>query len=116
LALFAGKFIKLNLYLCTMPNNTSPHILNTSATLLGFCLFIITSIHVPNKAAIQLLDVFTSLIAINLAFSCLFSFISIRTKNQKKEKRLENIADFLFVGALMGILLIIILITLHFLK
>ena len=31
-----------------MANNTSPHILNTSANLLGFCLFIITSLHIAS--------------------------------------------------------------------
>jgi ABC-type xylose transport system permease subunit len=97
-----------------MANNTSQHILNTSASLLGFCLFVITSLHLNNKVASSVIDEFTSVIAILLAFSCFFSFTSIRTRNQKREKRLETIADYLFVAALIGILIVIVLITFNF--
>jgi hypothetical protein len=97
-----------------MANNTSQHILNTSANLLGFCLFVITSLHIANKIETNYIDEFTSIVAILLTFSCIFSFVSIRTSNQNKEKRLESIADYLFVAALIGILIIILLITLNF--
>ena len=96
-----------------MANNTSPHILNTAANLLGFCLFVITSLHISNYAEKSFVDEFTSAIAGVLVFSCLFSFFSIRTNNQLREKRLENIADYLFVAALFGSLLIIVLIAFH---
>ena len=99
-----------------MANNTSQHILTTSATLLGFCLFVITSYHIRNKEESGIIDEFTSIIAVLLTVSCFFSFFSIRTKNQIKEKRLENIADFSFIASLGGILLIILLITFNFIK
>jgi hypothetical protein len=51
-----------------------------------------------------------------LTFSCIVSFISIRTSNQIREKRLETIADYLFIAALIGILIIILLITFNFIK
>ncbi len=99
-----------------MANNTSQHILNTSANLLGFCLFVITSLHITNLTETHIIDEFTSCIAVMLTFSCIFSFASIRTTNPKKEKRLETIADYLFVLSLIGILIIIMLITLNFIK
>jgi len=99
-----------------MANSTSQHILNTSANLLGFCLFVITSLHVANKIETTLIDEFTSLVAIILTFSCIFSFISIRTQKQVKEKKFETIADYLFIIALTGILIIILLITLNFIN
>jgi hypothetical protein len=99
-----------------MPNKTSPHILNTAATLLGFCLFVITSLHIADKIATQLVDEFTSVISVMLTLSCIFSFVSIRTANHIKEKRLETLADYFFVAALIGILIIILLITFHFFK
>jgi hypothetical protein len=99
-----------------MATNTSQHILNTSATLLGFCLFVITSLHIANRIESFFIDEFTSVIAILLTFSCIFSFISIRTKNQKREKQYESIADYLFLIALLGILIVILLITLNLLK
>jgi len=99
-----------------MANTTSQHILNTSANLLGFCLFVITSLHIANQVETQLLDEFTSVVAVLLTISCIFSFSSIRTTNPAKEKKFETIADYLFVVALVGILIIILLITLNFLK
>ena len=99
-----------------MANNTSPHILNTSANLLGFCLFVITSLHIENLTETHVIDELTSIIAVVLTFSCIFSFISIRTKNAAREKLLETIADYLFLLALIGILIIILLITLNFIK
>ncbi|MFA5971099.1 MAG: hypothetical protein WC780_02010 [Lentimicrobiaceae bacterium] len=96
-----------------MANFTSQHILNTSANLLGFCLFVITSLHIANMTQTHDIDEVTSLVAIILTFSCLFSFISIRTSIPKKEKRFETIADFFFITALLGILVIILFITLN---
>ena len=46
-----------------MANKTSQHILNTSSNLLGFCLIVITSLQITNKAESTLLDEFTSVIA-----------------------------------------------------
>jgi len=99
-----------------MANNTSQHILNTSANLLGFCLFVITSLHIASQIETHIIDELTSVIAILLTFSCVFSFVSIRTTDLKKEKRLETVADYLFVISLIGILIIILLITLNFVQ
>lgn len=99
-----------------MANNTSHHILNTAANLLGFCLFVITSLHISNQTEVYYIDELTSVVAILLGFSCIFSFISIRTQNLRREKALENVADYLFVSALVGILVIILLIALNYLK
>lgn len=99
-----------------MANNTSQHILNTAANLLGFCLFVITSFHVGKYSEGSRIDEFTSVIALLLILSCLFSFFSIRTTEPEKEKRLERAADYLFIAALAGITIIIFLITLNFIK
>lgn len=99
-----------------MANKTSQHILNTSANLLGFCLFVITSLRIADLTETLIIDELTSVIAVLLTISCIFSFISIRTTNQNKELRFESIADYLFITALIGILITILLITLNFLK
>lgn len=99
-----------------MANNTSPHILNTAANLLGFCLFVITSLHIANQTESHLIDEFTSVIAALLTFSCVFSFISIRTQRARIEKLFESIADYIFIISLIGILIIILLITLNFIE
>jgi hypothetical protein len=99
-----------------MANNTSQHILSTSANLLGFCLFVITSLHAADRTTSTFIDEFTSVIALLLTSSCFFSFISIRTKDAVKEKKFETIADYLFVISLAGILIIILLLVLNFVK
>lgn len=97
-----------------MANNTSQHILNAAANLLGFCLFVITALHISNYAEESLIDELTSIVALFLIFSCLFSFSSLKTIKPKKEKITETIAEYLFIIALLGIIIIILLITLNF--
>jgi|SRR6187399_2682044 surface polysaccharide O-acyltransferase-like enzyme len=99
-----------------MANNTSKHILGTSANLLGFCLFVITSFHVTNRSATSIIDETASLIAMLLSLSCFFSFVSIRTTDENKEKRWENIADYFFLSALVGIIMIIFLLVVKFIQ
>ncbi len=99
-----------------MANNTSQHILPTSANLLGFCLFVITSLHLTNKATSSVIDEFTSIIALLLACSCLFSFISIRTTDPGREEKFESIADYLFIISLIGIVIIILLLVFGLIK
>ena len=99
-----------------MANNTSQHILNTAANLLRFCLFVITSFHVTNSAASSIIDEFTSVIALMLAFSCLFSFLSIRSKVPGGGKKFETIADYLFFISLVGIIAVILLLVFNFIK
>ena len=97
-----------------MANYTSQHILNTSASLLGFCLFVITSLHIADKIEANIIDEFTSVVAVLLTFSCLFSFISIKSKKEVRAKHYETVADYFFLIALFGILIIILLITFNF--
>lgn len=92
-------------------NNASQHILSTSENLLGFCLFIITSLHLTNKTENNLVDEFTSIVALLLTVSSFLSFITIKTKKAKREFILEQISDYLFVTSLIGIFGIIIFIT-----
>ena len=99
-----------------MANNTSQHILGTAANLLGFCLFVITSIHFTDKSEISLIDEFTSFVALLLTCSCFLSFISIRSNDIKKEFLYEKIADYLFIASLVGIIIIITLIYVNFIK
>lgn len=97
-----------------MANKTSQHILGTSANLLGFCLFVITSLHLTNKSENNLIDEFTSVVALLLTIASVMSFISIRTENKKREYRLEIIADYLFIISLIGIMGIIAFIIFNF--
>jgi cytochrome bd-type quinol oxidase subunit 2 len=97
-----------------LANKTSQHILSTSATLLGFCLFIITSLHFANQAENTWIDEYTSIIALLLTISCVFSFISIRSTNEERELALEKIADYFFLFSLVSIMGVIAFIIIKF--
>lgn len=99
-----------------MAKNTSEHILNTSANLLGFCLFVVTSFHLANGSQTSKIDEFTALIAICLSVSSIFSFFAIRSGNEKQAQILENVADYFFIASLIGILLIILFISFRILQ
>ena len=99
-----------------MAKNTSQHILGTSANLLGFCLFVITSLHVSDQSEGSIIDEFTSVIALLLTISCFLSYGSIRTLHQLRLERLERAADWFFIASLVGILAIILLLVFHFVK
>lgn len=97
-----------------MANKTSQHILSTSATLLGFCLFVITALHVSSLSETHIIDELTSTIAVLLTISSIFSFMSIRSLKPAHEKKYETIADYLFLVSLIGILVVILLIALNY--
>lgn len=99
-----------------MANKTSQHILPTSTNLLGFCLFVITSFHITDKATSSAIDEFVSIIALLLAFSCLLSFMSIRSENEQRGQLLETIADYLFLISLAGIIGVIGLLVFKFIR
>jgi hypothetical protein len=97
-----------------LANKTSQHILNTSATLLGFCLFIITSLHFANQADNTWIDEFTSVVALLLTVSCVFSFVSIRSSDEAREYKMEKIADYFFLFSLVCIMGVIAFIIIKF--
>ena len=97
-----------------MANKTSNHILSTSANLLGFCLFVITAIHISNKVENTFIDEITSIVALLLAVSSLLSFLSIKTNHLKREAILEKIAEILFVVALLGIFVVTVILAVKF--
>lgn len=89
----------------------SSHILNASSNLLGFSMLIITSLKITKTSHNTYLDEFAGVACVFFAFSCFFSFMSIRSKKEKMENRYEQIADYLFLTALFCIVLSVIMIT-----
>ncbi len=95
-----------------MSKNKSEHILNTSANLLGFCLFIITSVHISNRSQTSFIDDTASIVALLLSVSCFLSFASIRSNSESRSTTLETIADYFFLISLGGVLILTLLISL----
>ena len=99
-----------------MANKTSQHILSTAANLLGFCLFVITALHLSDYKTVTIVDELTSFVALLLTLSAVLSFLSIRTDNDIREEKLERVADYFFMAALLGIFSIIMFIVIYYMK
>jgi hypothetical protein len=97
-----------------MANKTSQHVLSSSANLLGFCLVVLTSIHVLKKTDNSYADEFTSVVCLLLILSTTCSFISIRTENKSLSTKLEKLADYLFILSLTGIFAIVLFLMITF--
>lgn len=89
----------------------SPHILNTSANLLGFCFIVLTSVRITKLNESSFIDEGAALAIISFMSSCLLSFLSMRNKNDKRADKLENLADIFFLCGLIVLFLTTMLIT-----
>ncbi|TKC03892.1 hypothetical protein [Pedobacter frigoris] len=98
-----------------MTNDKSPHILNTSANLLGLCFVVLTSIKVSKMADSTLIDETTALAILLFMTSCILSFVSMRKTSGSNEK-LEKVADFIFLSGLIVLFLTTMMITFNFVK
>jgi hypothetical protein len=99
-----------------MPSEKSPHILNTSSNLLGFCLIVLTSIKISKFNEATIIDEITGIAAIMLMFSCIFSFLAMKATKETKANKLEGTADIVFLVALTCIAVTIILVSFNLFK
>jgi len=91
-------------------NNTSPHILNTSATLIGFCFIVLTSLKISHLKEGTFIDELTAIGIVMFMISCIFSFLSMRS-NGERAYRYEKIADIIFLTGLFMLFSITMMIT-----
>ena len=96
-------------------NDKSPHILNTSATLLGICFVVLTSLNVMNVTAKTILDELTTSAIVMFMASSVLSFLSMRSKKSPGE-RYEKIADFVFLAGLFFLFATTILLAFNIIK
>jgi hypothetical protein len=84
-------------------NGIGNHILSTSANMMGICFVIISFVYLSGIRHKPLLDEFCSMTMLLFLASCILSYCSIRSKNNKVF--LERYADSIFILALsfMGI-------------
>ncbi|HVI45976.1 MAG TPA: hypothetical protein VM802_13960 [Chitinophaga sp.] len=97
-------------------DSKSPHILNTSTNLLGFCLIVLTSIKVAHFSNVTIIDDITGVAAILLMASCLLSFLSMRSTRPARSERLEMVADYTFLVALICVSITIVVVSFNLLS
>ena len=99
----------------TSNNNKAPHILNTSANLLGICFLVLTSLKVLKLSGTTFIDECTSIATILFMCSSILSFLSIRSKSEKGI-HYENAADIIFLTGLICLFITIMMVTFNFMK
>jgi hypothetical protein len=97
-------------------DSKSPHILNTSTNLLGFCLIVLTSIKVARFNHATIIDDCTGVASLLLMASCMLSFLAIRSGNENRSRKMETIADYTFLLALICISITIVFVSFNLLK
>lgn len=98
-----------------MNSSKSPHILNTSSNLLGFCFIIITSLKIGNKSNQTFIDEFVIVASLFFMSSSILSFLSIKTNSEKHADFFEKVADYLFMTGLLILFLVIVFIAFNIL-
>ena len=96
-------------------NDRSPHILNTSATLLGICFIVLTSLNVMDLTTKTIMDELTTAAIVMFMASSLLSFLSMRSKRSPGE-RYEKIADFVFLAGLFFLFITTMLLAFNIIK
>ncbi|MEO8567957.1 MAG: hypothetical protein ABI419_02435 [Ginsengibacter sp.] len=91
-------------------NDKSPHILNASSNLLGFCFIVLTSLRVLKLDGKTIIDELTSVALIMFMTSSVLSFLSMRYGKIKGD-RFENVADIIFLTGLFFLFATTMLIT-----
>jgi len=98
-----------------MAENRSPHILSTSANLLGICFIVLTSLKKLALTDGSLIDEFAVAAVMFFMTSCILSFISMR-RRQNTSQKLEKVADFVFLSGLVILFVATILIAFNLIK
>lgn len=73
----------------------SPHILNTSANLLGLCFIVLRSRSISDMKGATYIDEGTACAILAFMTSCVLSFLSIRKQSTISDK-FEEVADMVF--------------------
>lgn len=83
-------------------NNKSSHILNTSATLFGFCFVVLSSLKRFRISERTHMDQVAMISMFLFLTSCTFSFLSLRSLSDRSQKY-EKIADYIFLSGLFSL-------------
>lgn len=84
-----------------LEEDISIHIFTVSATMVGVCLTVIGIFQIGKLQNISLIsDNLLAMDALAFLFSCVLSYIALRTRTQKRRHQIERIADFIFIGGL----------------
>ena len=93
-------------------NPKSPHILNASSNLLGLCFIVLTSLRLLKVEDRPVMSVLAIVATTLFMTSTLLSFLSLK-RESSLSRRLEKIADYVFIAGAIFIYAITLLIALN---
>jgi hypothetical protein len=97
----------------TLQEDVCVHIFTVSAAMVGVCLTVIGIIRIviTMRNADTLADDFLAADAVLFLVSCLASYVALRTRSVRRMHRVERLADFVFVVALVIMVMVCGMIT-----
>ena len=98
-----------------MERHNSPHILNTSANLLGICFLVLTSLQVFHLSDSTMIDDIVAVSIFLFMASCLFSFLGM-VRNGQRALVYETIAEYIFLAGLLSLFVTTMALTFNFIK
>lgn len=93
----------------------SPHILNTSANLLGLCFIVLTSLKIGKTREASVIDEITAIAILIFMVSSILSFLSIRS-SAPRSPLYEKAADIVFLTGLLLLFAITMLILFNLIE
>ncbi len=81
----------------------SIHIFSVSAVLVGACLTVIGIVHlvISARGTKTIADDLLALDALVFLAACVLAYVSIRTRGRRMSLRIERMADYSFIAALV---------------
>lgn len=92
----------------------APHVLNASTNLVGFSFILLTSLKFFKFTGGAIVNELVAITVVSFILSCTFSFFSMRSKSQLRSDRYETIADYIFLFALMLLLVVCLMLALTY--
>lgn len=83
-----------------MRKSRSPHVLNVSSNLVGFCFLVITSLRFFDKSESTVIDEMSCISMVLFMAASISSFLSLY-KSSKRSVILERVASILFLAGLV---------------
>jgi len=95
--------------------DNSPHILNSSSTLLGLCFIVLTSLKVTSRTEKSIIDELTAVASVMFMTSSILSFLSMRSIKTPKIQYEKN-ADYIFLAGLLFLFITTMLLIFNIIK
>ncbi|MFM7218155.1 MAG: hypothetical protein ACKO1U_09070 [Bacteroidota bacterium] len=99
-----------------MKKDSPQLILNVSGNLLGFCLIVITSLHMSSRSEARFLDGLMLMVTVLLTSASVFSFVAIKKEGNPVSIHMTRWSEYFFFASLLGILIATVLVTLNFME